>query len=139
MPPMIISTSPCLDHHFVSLPKQEINGYLSRERWKMLNELDELRNEAFENAKIYKAKSKAFHNKMISRKSFEPNEKVWLFNSKLCLFSGKLRSHWDGPFIVKKVFLSGALQIKDLKNNRTLIVNGQRLKLAISNDIEEEF
>jgi len=38
-----------------------------------LNELDELRNEAYENAKIYKAKTKAFHDKMISRKSFEPN------------------------------------------------------------------
>ena len=38
-----------------------------------LNELDELRNEAFENAKIYKAKTKAFHDKMICRKSFEPN------------------------------------------------------------------
>ena len=31
-----------------------------------LNELDELRNEAYENAKIYKAKTKAFHSKMIS-------------------------------------------------------------------------
>ncbi|KAI5667299.1 hypothetical protein M9H77_17152 [Catharanthus roseus] len=146
MSSMIISTSPCLDHHFVSLPKQEINGYLSRGRWKMqagsnrklqLNELDELRNEAYENAKIYKAKTKAFHDNMISRKSFEPNKKVWLFNSKLCLFLGKLRSHWDGPFTVKQVFPSGAIEIIDLKNNRTLIVNGQRLKPANTNDIEE--
>jgi len=40
-----------------------------------LNELDELRNEAYENAKIYKVKTKAFHDKMISHKSFEPNQK----------------------------------------------------------------
>jgi len=34
------------------------------------SELDELRNEAHENAKIYKARTKAFHDNMISRKSF---------------------------------------------------------------------
>ncbi|KAI5663529.1 hypothetical protein M9H77_22852 [Catharanthus roseus] len=56
-----------------------------------LNELDELQNEAYENAKIYKAKTKAFHYKIISRKSFEPKQKVWLFNSKLRLFPGKLQ------------------------------------------------
>ncbi|KAI5671890.1 hypothetical protein M9H77_12254 [Catharanthus roseus] len=146
MPPMIISTFPCRDHHFVSLPKKETGGYLSRRIWKMqagsnikfqLNELDELRNEAYENARIDKAKTKAFHDKMISRKSFEPNQKVWLFNSKLRLFLGKLRSYWDGPFIVKQVFPSGAVQIEDLKNNRILIVNGQQLKPAITNDIRE--
>jgi len=41
-----------------------------------LNELDELHNEAYENARIYKAKTKAFHNNMISRKTFEPNQKL---------------------------------------------------------------
>ena len=41
-----------------------------------LNELDELRHEAYENAKIYIAKTKAFHDKKISRKSIEPNQKV---------------------------------------------------------------
>jgi len=56
-----------------------------------LNELDKLRNKAYENANIYKVKTKAFHAKMICRKSFQPNQKVWLFNSKLKLFMGKLR------------------------------------------------
>mgnify|MGYP001126212315 CR=1 FL=1 len=66
-----------------------------------LNELDELRNEVYENAKVYKVKTKAFHDKKISRKSFEPNQKVWLFNSKLKLFPGKLRSRWDGLFVAQ--------------------------------------
>ena len=35
-----------------------------------LNELDELRNEAYKNAKIYKGKTKAFHDKMIFHESF---------------------------------------------------------------------
>ena len=72
-----------------------------------LNELDELRNEAYENAKIYKAKTKAFHDKMISRKSFEPNQKVWLFNSNLKLFPGKLKSRWDCPLLSNKCFHLG--------------------------------
>jgi len=38
-----------------------------------LSELDEFCNEAYENAKIYKVKTKAFHDEMISRKSFESN------------------------------------------------------------------
>jgi len=41
-----------------------------------LNKLDELHNEANENDQIYKTKTKAFHDKMISHKSFEPNQKV---------------------------------------------------------------
>jgi len=57
-----------------------------------LNELDELRNEAYKNAKFYKAKTKAFHDKIVSRKSFEHSQKVWLFNFKLKLLPGKLRS-----------------------------------------------
>ena len=77
-----------------------------------LNELEELRNEAYENARIYRAKTKVFHDKHSNRKTFEPNQKVWLFNAKLWLFSGKLRSRWDGPFIVTQVFLHGAVEIK---------------------------
>jgi len=51
-----------------------------------LNELKELHNEAYENAHIYKAKTKMFHDKHINRKTFEPNQKVWLFNVKFNYF-----------------------------------------------------
>ena len=76
-----------------------------------LSELDELRHEAYENSHISKEKTKAFHIKHIVRKSFSPNQKVWIFNSKLRLFPGKLRSRWDGPFIVLNVFPHGAVEI----------------------------
>ena len=72
---------------------------------------------------------------MISRKSFKPNQKVWLFNSKLKLFPGKLRSRWDGPFVVQQVFPSGAVQILDLQDGRVLMVNGQRLKPIVTNEL----
>ena len=98
-----------------------------------LNELDELRRDAYESAKIYKDRTKAFHDSHITRKSFEPNQKVWLFNSRLKLFPGKLRSRWDGPFVVKQVSPHGAVEIEDPKDGRVLNVNGQRLKAYVDN------
>ncbi|RDX77624.1 Pro-Pol polyprotein, partial [Mucuna pruriens] len=63
-----------------------------------LQELDELRVEAYENARIYKQKVKRFHDQKILRKDFHISQKVLLFNSRLKLIAGKLRSRWDGPF-----------------------------------------
>ncbi|CAN6721162.1 unnamed protein product [Malus baccata var. baccata] len=74
-----------------------------------LNELEEIRHEAYENARIYKEKTKAFHDKMIRGKSFSIRQKVLLFNSRLRLFPGKLRSKWIGPFVVTNVFPHGAV------------------------------
>jgi hypothetical protein len=59
-----------------------------------LTELEELRNDAYDSSKIYKEKTKTFHDRHIRSKTFEPDHKVWLFNSKLRLFPGKLRSRW---------------------------------------------
>ena len=65
-----------------------------------LSELDEFRNEAYVNALIYKEKTKAWHDKHIIRKEFKPGQQVLLFNSRLKLFPGKLKSKWLGPFTV---------------------------------------
>ncbi|CAN6720949.1 unnamed protein product [Malus baccata var. baccata] len=83
-----------------------------------LNELEEVRNEAYENSRIYKEKTKAFHDWMIRSKTFSIGQKVLLFNSRLRLFLGKLRSKWIGPFIVTNVFLHGAVQIQSLKTQQ---------------------
>ncbi|CAN6707369.1 unnamed protein product [Malus baccata var. baccata] len=93
-----------------------------------LCELDEIRNEAYENARIYKEKTKAFHDKMIRAKTFSIGQKVLLFNSRLRLFPGKLRSKWVGPFIVTNVFPHGAVQIKSSRTQQEFKVNGHRLK-----------
>ena len=53
-----------------------------------LNEMDEFRLEAYENAKFYKKKTKKWHNRHIRRKQFGVGQKVLLFNSRLKLFSG---------------------------------------------------
>ncbi|CAN6711750.1 unnamed protein product [Malus baccata var. baccata] len=93
-----------------------------------LNELEEIRNEAYENALIYKEKTKAFHDKMIRGKSFSIGQRVLLFNSRLLLFPGKLRSKWVGPFVITNVFVHGAVQIQSLKTRQEFKVNGHRLK-----------
>ena len=72
----------------------------SSERRLQLVELEEIHNNAYENAKIYKQRMKIFHDKQIMRKSFTVDQKVLLFNSCLHLFPGKLCSRWSGPFIV---------------------------------------
>ncbi|KAM1099980.1 hypothetical protein ACFX15_006272 [Malus domestica] len=93
-----------------------------------LNELEEVRNEAYENSRIYKEKTKAFHDRMIRSKMFSIGQKVLLFNSRIRLFPGKLRSKWIGPFIVTNVFPHGAVQIQSLKTQQEFKVNGHRLK-----------
>jgi len=100
-----------------------------------LNELDELHNEAYENVKIYKPNPKAFHDKKISRKYFEPNQKVWLFNSKLKLFPNKLRSRWDGYFVLQQAFPSVAIKILDCPDGCISTVNSQRFKLVVTNKL----
>ncbi|CAN6586193.1 unnamed protein product [Malus baccata var. baccata] len=101
-----------------------------------LNELDEIRHEAYENASIYKQKTKAFHDNMIRGKSFSLGQKVLLFNSRLRLFPGKLRSKWIGPFVVTNVFVHGAVQIQSLKTGQEFKVNGHRLKPYYDNFVE---
>ncbi|XP_051113167.1 uncharacterized protein LOC127239181 [Andrographis paniculata] len=93
-----------------------------------IQELEEIRQEAYENAILYKEKTKAFHDHHISRKIFEIGQKVLLYHSRLKLFPGKLRSRWIGPFIVTKLFLYGAVEIQSLRTEKKFVVNGHRLK-----------
>ncbi|CAN6465456.1 unnamed protein product [Victoria cruziana] len=91
-----------------------------------LSELEELRNNAYESSRIAKERMKAFHDKHIRNKAFEPGQKVWIYSSRLHLFPGKLKSRWEGPAIVKSVYPSGAVRVK--MGREKFIVNGQRVK-----------
>lgn len=93
-----------------------------------VQELEEIRNEAYENARIYKDKTKAFHDKHIHRKNFNEGQKVVLYHSRLKLFPGKLKSKWLGPFIVTKVYPHEAVDILSTSTGKSFKVNGQRLK-----------
>ncbi|KAK9121632.1 hypothetical protein Syun_019249 [Stephania yunnanensis] len=60
------------------------------ERKLTLQELEEIRNDAYENARIYKEKTKVFHDSNLSRKSFRVGQKVLLFQSRLKIFAGNV-------------------------------------------------
>ncbi|XP_015954959.1 uncharacterized protein LOC107479326 [Arachis duranensis] len=66
------------------------------ERKLQLKELECLRLEAYENSRLYKEKVRAVHDKNIKRREFRPGELVLLYNSKLRLMLGKLRSRCEG-------------------------------------------
>ena len=53
----------------------------SAERKLQLNELEECRNEAYENVRIYKEKTKGWHDNLILRRKFHPGQQVLLYNS----------------------------------------------------------
>jgi hypothetical protein len=93
-----------------------------------LVELEELRHDAYANAKIYKERTKAYHDKQLVRKEFHVGQKVLLYNSRLRLFPCKLKSRWYGPYTVTKVFAHGALEVHNKEKNHTFMVNGHRVK-----------
>ncbi|XP_070019635.1 uncharacterized protein [Nicotiana sylvestris] len=101
-----------------------------------LNELDEFRLHAYENAKLYKEKTKRWHDKHIQHRKFEPGRKVLLFNSRLKLFPGKLKSRRAGPFVVVSVTPHGTVELRDINSNGTFLVNGQRVKHYWGGDIK---
>ncbi|XP_062077409.1 uncharacterized protein LOC133782179 [Humulus lupulus] len=92
-----------------------------------LNELEEFRNEAYENAKIYKERTKKWHDHNLVKKGFQ---QVLLFNSRLKLFLGKFKSRWSGPFTILQVFPYGSVEVTSEKTGK-FKVNGQRLKLYL--------
>ncbi|XP_019236125.1 PREDICTED: uncharacterized protein LOC109216432 [Nicotiana attenuata] len=73
-------------------------------------------------------KTKRWHDKHIEPRHFEPGQQVLLFNSRLRLFPGKLKSRWSGPFKVVRVTPYGAIELRALKGERTFLVNGHRVK-----------
>ena len=93
-----------------------------------MNELEEFRNDAYSSAQIYKEKSKKWHDSRIFQRTFSPGQKVLLFNSRLHLFPGKLRSKWTGPYTIEKVFPYGTVELMNQASRTTFKVNGARLK-----------
>ncbi|KAL0420867.1 UNVERIFIED_CONTAM: Retrovirus-related Pol polyprotein from transposon opus [Sesamum latifolium] len=99
---------------------------IGEQRKLQLNELDEIRHHAYKNARIFKERTKAWHDVRIQLKEFSEGDKVLIFNSRLKLFPGKLRSKWSGPYSVTHIFPHGAVEL--LGEKGTFKVNGHRLK-----------
>ncbi|GJV44224.1 reverse transcriptase domain-containing protein [Tanacetum coccineum] len=99
-----------------------------------LNELNELRDHAYENSLIYKEKTKRIHDSKIKNRVFNVGDRVLLFNSRLKIFLGKLKTRWSGPFTVTQVFPYGTIELS--QNSRpNFKVNGHRLKHYFGRDV----
>nr|GEW62603.1 reverse transcriptase domain-containing protein [Tanacetum cinerariifolium] len=72
-----------------------------------VNELNELHAQAYENSLIYKEKTKKIHDSKIKNRIFNVGDRVLLYNSRLKIFSGKLKTRWTGPFTIARVFPYG--------------------------------
>nr|GEY88398.1 reverse transcriptase domain-containing protein [Tanacetum cinerariifolium] len=99
----------------------------ARERKLQLNELSELRDQAYENSLIYKEKTKKLHDVKIKNRIFNVGDQVLLFNSRLKIFSGKLKSRWSGPFIIAEVYPYGTAKLV-YTDGSNFKVNCYRLK-----------
>nr|GEW72382.1 reverse transcriptase domain-containing protein [Tanacetum cinerariifolium] len=76
-----------------------------------LNELNELCDQAYENSLIYKEKTKKIHDFKVKKSVFNVGDRVLLFNSRLKIFSRKLKTHWTRPFTVAYVFPYGTIDL----------------------------
>nr|GFB77412.1 reverse transcriptase domain-containing protein [Tanacetum cinerariifolium] len=59
---------------------------------------------AYENSHIYKERTKKLHGEKIKNRTFNVGDQVLLFNSRLEIFSGKLKSCWSGPFTISEIY-----------------------------------
>ncbi|GJU86883.1 reverse transcriptase domain-containing protein [Tanacetum coccineum] len=101
-----------------------------------LNELNELRDEAYENSLIYKEKTKRIHDSKIKNRVFNVGDRVLLFNSRLKIFSGKLKTRWSGPFTITQVFPYGTVELSQ-NSGPNFKVNGHRIKHYFGGDVPQ--
>nr|GEV58613.1 reverse transcriptase domain-containing protein [Tanacetum cinerariifolium] len=83
--------------------------------------------EAYENSLIYKERTKKLHDSKIKNRIFNVGDQVLLFNSRLKIFSGKLKTRWSGPFTITQVFPYGTVELSQ-PNGSNFKVNGHRVK-----------
>nr|GEV84641.1 reverse transcriptase domain-containing protein [Tanacetum cinerariifolium] len=83
---------------------------------------------AYENSLIYKEKTKRMHDSKIKDRDFNVGDRVLLFNSRLKIFSGQLKTRWTRPFTVPKYSLMTPLSY--LKST------GQISRLTIKNELK---
>ncbi|GKA23562.1 hypothetical protein Tco_0709595, partial [Tanacetum coccineum] len=99
-----------------------------------LNELIELCDQAYGNSLIYKEKTKRIHDAKIKNRVFNVCDQVLLFNSRLKIFSDKLKSRWSRPFTIVQVFPYGTVELSQ-NSGPNFKVNGHRLKHYFGGDI----
>ncbi|GJR59669.1 hypothetical protein Tco_1501831 [Tanacetum coccineum] len=70
----------------------------------------------------------------IKNRVFNVGDQVLLFNSRLKIFSGKLKSRWSGPFTIANVYPYGTIELSQ-KDGPNFKVNGHRVKHYFGEDV----
>nr|GEW46663.1 hypothetical protein [Tanacetum cinerariifolium] len=99
-------------------------------------QLNELRDQAYENSLIYKEKTKKLHDSKIKNHIFNVGDQVLLFNSHLKIFSRKLKTRWSRPFTIKKVFPYGTVELSQ-PDGVNFKVNGHHVKHYFGGDVPQ--
>nr|GEX91695.1 reverse transcriptase domain-containing protein [Tanacetum cinerariifolium] len=97
-------------------------------------ELNELRDQAYKNSLIYKEKTKTLHDSKIKNRVFNIGDRVLLFNSRLNIFSSKLKSRWSDSFTISQVYPYGTVELSQ-PDGPNFKVNGHRIKHYFGEDI----
>nr|GFB30458.1 hypothetical protein [Tanacetum cinerariifolium] len=85
---------------------------IAGDHWKLqLNDLNKLRDQAYENSLIYKERTKKLDDDKIKNRIFNVGDHVLLFNSRLKIFLGKIKSRWSGPFTISKIYPYGTAKL----------------------------
>ncbi|RVW31118.1 Transposon Tf2-11 polyprotein [Vitis vinifera] len=85
-------------------------------RYLDLNEMEELRNNAYINSKVAKQRMKKWHDQLISNKEFQEGQRVLLYDTRLHIFPGKLKSSCEGEFGTQVPLRSIGAPISQLRN-----------------------
>ncbi|GJY34250.1 hypothetical protein Tco_0418719 [Tanacetum coccineum] len=88
------------------------------------------------NSLIYKEKTKRIHDSKIKNRVFNVGDRVLLFNSRLKIFSGKLKTRWSGPFTITHVFPYGTVELSQ-NSGPNFKVNGHRVKHYFGGDVPQ--
>ncbi|XP_038887139.1 uncharacterized protein LOC120077329 [Benincasa hispida] len=81
----------------------------------------EWRRDNYENAKLYKERTKKWHDDRINNQTF---------------VEGKLKSHWFGPFRIKTIFPHDTMELTTENGSNAFKVNSQRIKPYFGGDVD---
>lgn len=84
-------------------------------RLKKYNKMDEFRICSYKSSTLYEEKMKLYHKPKIKKRDLIASDMILLFDSRIKLFQGKLKSRWKDTYRVVTVFAFDAIVLENKK------------------------